>query len=39
VPLRLQVLKTNPALSLYRRLGFATTGEDQMYIQMERQPG
>lgn len=38
VPLRLQVLKTNPALRLYRRLGFATTGEDQMYIQMERQP-
>jgi ribosomal protein S18 acetylase RimI-like enzyme len=39
VPLRLQVLKTNPALRLYQRLGFATTGEDQMYIQMERQPG
>jgi len=39
VPLRLQVLKTNPALRLYRRLGFTTTAEDQMYIQMERQPG
>jgi ribosomal protein S18 acetylase RimI-like enzyme len=39
VPLRLQVLKTNPALKLYQRLGFAMTGEDQMYIQMERQPG
>ena len=39
VPLRLQVLKANPALRLYQRLGFATTGEDQMYIQMERQPG
>ena len=39
VPLRLQVLKTNPALRLYQRLGFATTGEDQMYIQMERRPG
>jgi ribosomal protein S18 acetylase RimI-like enzyme len=39
MPLRLQVLKTNPALRLYQRLGFATTGEDQMYIQMERQPG
>jgi len=38
VPLRLQVLKTNPALRLYRRLGFTTTAEDQMYIQMERQP-
>ena len=39
VPLRLQVLKTNPALRLYQRLGFARTGEDQMYIQMERRPG
>jgi len=39
VPLRLQVLKTNPALRLYQRLGFTRTGEDQMYIQMERQPG
>jgi ribosomal protein S18 acetylase RimI-like enzyme len=39
MPLRLQVLKTNPALRLYQRLGFATTGEDQMYIQMERRPG
>jgi len=39
VPLLLQVLKNNPALRLYQRLGFATTGEDQMYIQMERQPG
>jgi len=39
VPLRLQVLKTNPALRLYQRLGFAAPGEDQMYIRMERQPG
>ena len=39
VPLRLQVLKTNPALRLYQRLGFISTGEDQMYIQMERRPG
>jgi ribosomal protein S18 acetylase RimI-like enzyme len=38
VPLRLQVLKTNPALRLYERLGFIRTGEDQMYIQMERRP-
>jgi len=38
LPLRLQVLKTNPALRLYERLGFIRTGEDQMYIQMERQP-
>jgi ribosomal protein S18 acetylase RimI-like enzyme len=38
VPLCLQVLKTNPALGLYKRLGFTRTGEDQMYIQMERAP-
>jgi ribosomal protein S18 acetylase RimI-like enzyme len=38
VPLRLQVLKANPALRLYERLGFRRTGEDQMYIQMERRP-
>jgi ribosomal protein S18 acetylase RimI-like enzyme len=36
--LKLQVLKTNPALRLYQRLGFIRTGEDQMYIQMERRP-
>ena len=35
--LKLQVLKTNPALRLYERLGFTRTGEDQMYLQMERQ--
>ena len=38
VPLRLQVLKTNPARRLYERMGFISTGEDQMYIQMERRP-
>ncbi len=38
VPLRLQVLKTNPALRLYERLGFTRSGEDQMYMQMERRP-
>jgi ribosomal protein S18 acetylase RimI-like enzyme len=37
-PLRLQVLKNNPALRLYERLGFTRTGEDQMYVQMERRP-
>src|SRR5215471_6682216 len=37
--LKLQVLQTNPALRLYERLGFIRTGEDQMYIQMERRPG
>jgi ribosomal protein S18 acetylase RimI-like enzyme len=38
VPVRLQVLKTNPARRLYERLGFTRTSEDQMYIQMERRP-
>jgi ribosomal protein S18 acetylase RimI-like enzyme len=36
--LKLQVLQNNPALRLYERLGFLRTGEDQMYIQMERDP-
>ncbi|HET9838729.1 MAG TPA: GNAT family N-acetyltransferase [Candidatus Angelobacter sp.] len=39
LPLQLQVLRTNPALRLYERLGFIRTGEDQIYVQMERQPG
>jgi ribosomal protein S18 acetylase RimI-like enzyme len=39
VPVRLQVLKNNPAARLYERLGFVKTGEDQMYWQMERRPG
>jgi ribosomal protein S18 acetylase RimI-like enzyme len=38
LPLRLQVLRTNPALRLYERLGFTRTAEDQIYIQMERAP-
>ena len=33
---RLSVLRTNPAIHLYERLGFVKTGEDQMYLQMER---
>ncbi len=37
--LRLQVLKTNPAARLYARLGFVRTGEDGMYLQMERPAG
>jgi ribosomal protein S18 acetylase RimI-like enzyme len=36
VCLRLQVLKTNPAARLYRRLGFVISGEDEMYFQMEK---
>jgi ribosomal protein S18 acetylase RimI-like enzyme len=39
LPLRLQVLKNNPAVRLYERLGFRKTSEDQMYIQMERPGG
>lgn len=38
LPLRLQVLKTNPAQRLYARLGFHRTGEDQLYLHMEWQP-
>jgi len=36
MPIRLQVMKTNPARHLYERLGFVKTGEDEMYFQMER---
>jgi ribosomal protein S18 acetylase RimI-like enzyme len=39
VPVRLQVIKTNRAARLYQRLGFITTGEDEMYLQMEKRPG
>jgi ribosomal protein S18 acetylase RimI-like enzyme len=38
VPLRLSVLRGNRAAGLYERLGFVTTGEDDMYLQMERSP-
>ena len=38
LPVRLQVLKNNPAARLYERVGFVRTGEDQMYWQMERPP-
>jgi ribosomal protein S18 acetylase RimI-like enzyme len=38
LPLRLQVQRINPAQRLYERLGFSKTGEDQMYLQMEKQP-
>ncbi len=39
LPLRLQVQRVNPAQRLYERLGFNKTGEDQMYLQMEKLPG
>ena len=39
IPIRLQVLKTNPAQHLYERLGFVMTGEDELYLQMERRIG
>ena len=38
LPLRLQVQRVNPAQRLYERLGFKKTGDDQMYLQMERLP-
>jgi ribosomal protein S18 acetylase RimI-like enzyme len=38
LPVRLQVLKNNPAARLYERLGFVKIGQDQMYWHMERQP-
>jgi ribosomal protein S18 acetylase RimI-like enzyme len=36
LPMRLQVLKSNPACRLYQRLGFVKTGDDGMYYQMEK---
>jgi ribosomal protein S18 acetylase RimI-like enzyme len=33
--INLHVLKTNPALDLYRRLGFVVKDEDALYIEME----
>jgi GNAT superfamily N-acetyltransferase len=34
-PLRLRVLKTNPAARLYARLGFVPLDDDGLYVQME----
>lgn len=36
-PIRLMVLKNNPARSLYERLGFAITGEDGVKFEMRLQ--
>lgn len=37
-PVRLHVLKSNPALRLYERLGFSRVGNDSMYLEMIFQP-
>jgi ribosomal protein S18 acetylase RimI-like enzyme len=37
-PVRLHVLKTNPAQHLYQRLGFSQTGEASMYLEMTFEP-
>jgi ribosomal protein S18 acetylase RimI-like enzyme len=38
VPVRLQVVVTNPAQRLYERLGFAALGNDGVYEQMRWEP-
>ena len=38
-PIRLRVLRANPARRLYARLGFAVTGETPTHVEMERAPG
>ncbi len=38
VPLRLSVLRGNPAIHLYQRLGFVPLPSDAMYIEMEQAP-
>jgi ribosomal protein S18 acetylase RimI-like enzyme len=39
VPVRLHVLRGNPAIRLYERLGFVVTGESGLHLLMERPPG
>jgi GNAT superfamily N-acetyltransferase len=36
--IRLHVLKSNPALNLYQRLGFVFKSEDELYLEMEWSP-
>jgi ribosomal protein S18 acetylase RimI-like enzyme len=36
--IRLHVLKSNPALRLYERLGFSRAGDDSMYLEMIFEP-
>lgn len=38
LPVRLSVSRENPALRLYRRLGFAPLAEEGFYLQMEYAP-
>jgi ribosomal protein S18 acetylase RimI-like enzyme len=37
-PVRLHVLKSNPARRLYERLGFSPVNEDSMYLEMTFEP-
>lgn len=37
--IKLQVFKKNPAIDLYRRLGFTVTGESEYHYQMELKRG
>lgn len=37
-PLSLHVLKTNPAVRLYLRMGLIATGDDGLYLEMQRLP-
>lgn len=37
-PVRLHVLKSNPALGLYERLGFSPVADDSMYVEMVCEP-
>jgi GNAT superfamily N-acetyltransferase len=39
LPVRLRVLRVNPARRLYERLGFAVTGETETHFLMERAAG
>ncbi len=39
LPVRLGVVKINPAVRLYERLGFRTTHEDERKLYMRREPG
>jgi ribosomal protein S18 acetylase RimI-like enzyme len=39
LPVRLQVLKVNPARRLYERLGFAVVGETESHYLMRVEPG